>query len=188
MAVAVFPPCCLTWGQVMVDVMRIMVTFFKRSHAHRALTNAPNLAAGHHPPMPPLNTPGRSRTSLDQSLLESLLPSPGSLCVQDFVFALQLSVSPVLCKFWWLYGGVNVDLFEEGLCHTYVCCTQSPWPCSSPLLTVTSTGDTQTQFWPSLCGVFGSLLLRLLLCPWMWDIFFWWDPTFFCQWLFSSVL
>ena len=21
----------------------------------------------------------------------------------------------------------------------------------------------------------------LLLCPWRWGIFFWWDPTFFCQ-------
>ena len=37
-----------------------------------------------------------------------------------------------------------------------VYCTQSPCPCSSPLLTRTSTGDTQTQFWLSLCGVSGS--------------------------------
>ena len=29
---AVFPPCCLTWGQTMVEVMRIMATSFKRSH------------------------------------------------------------------------------------------------------------------------------------------------------------
>ena len=33
---------------------------------------------------------------------------------------------------------------------------QSPCPCSSPLLTHTSAGDTQTQFWLSLCGVSGS--------------------------------
>ena len=33
---------------------------------------------------------------------------------------------PVLCKFWRLYGGVNGDLFQEGLRHTQVYCTQSP--------------------------------------------------------------
>ena len=33
---------------------------------------------------------------------------------------------PVFCKFWLLYSGVNGDLLQEGLCHTQVCCTQSP--------------------------------------------------------------
>ena len=47
------------------------------------------------------------------------------------------------------YGGVNGDLLQEGLCRTQVCSTQSP--CSRPLLTPTSTGDIQTQFWLSLC-------------------------------------
>ena len=62
---------------------------------------------------------------------------------------------PVLCKFWQLCGGVNGDLLQEGLCYTQVCCTQSPCPCGSPLLTRTSTGDTQTQFCLSLCCVPG---------------------------------
>ena len=57
---------------------------------------------------------------------------------------------PVLCKFWQLYGGVNGDLLQEDLCHTH---TQSPCPCGRPLLTRTSTGDTQTQFCLSLCGL-----------------------------------
>ena len=61
-----------------------------------------------------------------------------------------------LCKFWQLYGGINGDLLQEGLCHTQVCCTQSPCPCSSPLLIHTSAGDTQTQLWLSLSGVSGS--------------------------------
>ena len=52
---------------------------------------------------------------------------------------------PVLCKFWQLYGGVTSDLLQEGLCHTQLCCTQSPCPCGRPLPTRTSTGDTQTQ-------------------------------------------
>ena len=105
---------------------------------------------------------------------------------------------PVLGKFWQLYGGVNDDLLQEGLCHTQVYCTQSPCPCSSPLLTHISTGNTQTQFCLSLCGVAGSwytwglfepseslwwvwfyskhdftsptTLLGLLLCSWMWGI------------------
>ena len=51
---------------------------------------------------------------------------------------------PVLCKFWWLYGGVNGNLLQEGLCHTQVCCTQSPCPRGRPLLTHISAGDTQT--------------------------------------------
>ena len=36
-----------------------------------------------------------------------------------------------------LYGGVNGDLLQEGLCHTQDCCTQRPCPCSRPLLTYT---------------------------------------------------
>ena len=71
----------------------------------------------------------------------SFLLDPGA---QGFVCALQESVSPVLCKFWLLYGGVNGNLLQVGLCHTQAHCTQSPWPCSSPRLTHTSTGDTQT--------------------------------------------
>ena len=35
---------------------------------------------------------------------------------------------PVLCKFWWLHGGVSGDLLQECLCHTQVYCTQSPCP------------------------------------------------------------
>ena len=63
---------------------------------------------------------------------------------------------PVLCKFWQLYGGVNGDLFQKDLCHTQVCCTQSPCLCGRLLLTRMFTGDAQTQFFLSLCGVPGS--------------------------------
>ena len=128
----------------MVEVIKIMVTSFKRSHACTAALSAPNPAPGHRQPMPPLETPGYSQASLGQSLVGSLLLSPGTCCAQGFVCALQESVSPVLCKFWRLDGGVNGDLLQEGLCHTQVCCTQSPCPCSRPLLTCTFAGDTQT--------------------------------------------
>ena len=127
----------------MVEVMKIMATSFKRSHARTATLSAPNPAAGHHQPIPLPDTPRHSWASLGQSLVGSLLLSPGSWCTQGSVCALQESVSPVLCKFWWLYGGVNGDLLQESLCHTQVCCTQSPCPCGRPLLAHTSAGDAQ---------------------------------------------
>ena len=89
---------------------------------------------------------GHSWASLGQSLVGSLVLSPESWCTQSFVCALQEFVSSTLCKFWQLDGWVNGDLLQESLCHTQVYYTQSPCPCSSPLLTHTSTGDTQTQF------------------------------------------
>ena len=140
----------------MVEVMKIIATSFKRSHAGTATLSALDLAAGHHRSTPLPETPRHSWASLGQSLVGSLLLFSGSWCAQSFVCALQESVSPVLCKFWWLYGGVNGDLLQESLCHTQVCCTQSPCSRSSPLLTCTSSGDTQTQFCLSLCGVSGS--------------------------------
>ena len=58
------------------------------------------------------------------------------VCTQFCLCPLRVCF-PVLCKFWQLYGGVNGDILQEGLCHTQVCCTQSPCPCGSPLLTRT---------------------------------------------------
>ena len=96
---AVFPPCCLTWKQTMVGVMKIMATFFKRSCAYTVVFNAPDPAAGHCWPRPPLETPGHSQASLHQSLVGWVLLPPEFWCTQGFVSALQESVSPVLCKF-----------------------------------------------------------------------------------------
>ena len=139
-----------------------------------------------------VDTPGQVWVSLLWGHYSFLL-GPGAhkvlLCPPRVYF-------PVLCKFWWLYGGVNSNLLQVGLCHIHVCCTQSPFPCGSPLLTCTSAGDAQTQFCLSLSGVPGSwctqgwfepsehlwqewslilnmnlfappiILLGLLLCPW----------------------
>ena len=45
------------------------------------------------------------------------------------------------------------------------------------------------QIWGLILNAISpSYHLGLLLCPWTWGIFFWWDPTFSCQWLFSSEL
>ena len=141
-----------------------MATSFKRSHACTATLTAPNPVAGHHQPTPPLKTPGLSWASLGQSPVGSLLPSPGFWC-KRFCLCPPRVCFPVLYKFWQLCGGVNGNLLPEGLCHTQVCCTQSPGPCGSPLLTRTSTGDTQTQFCLSLCGVSGSWCTQGLFEP-----------------------
>ena len=95
-----------------------MATSFKRSHAHTATLSAPDPAAGHHQLMPPPETPEHSQANVGQSLVGSPLLSPGSWCAKGSVCALQESVSPVLCKFWWYYGEANGDPLQEGLCHT----------------------------------------------------------------------
>ena len=135
----------------MVEVMKIMVTSFKRSHACTAALSAPTLCR-------PLPTYASSRDSWTLTGKSGLVcfGVAGSWCAQGFVCAFQESVSAVLCKFWFLYGKVNGKLLQEGLCHTQAYCTQSPCPCSGPLLTHTSSGDTQTQVCLSLCGVSGS--------------------------------
>ena len=137
----------------MVEIMKIMVTSFKMSHAGIAALSAPNPAAGYHWPTPPPETPGHSWANLGQSLVGSLLLSPGSWCAQGFICALQVSVSPVLCKIWQLYDGVNGDLLQEGLCPMPYPHWLHPDPL--PLLhsTAVCTEDSQTQFWLSLCGV-----------------------------------
>ena len=147
------PSLLLTWGQTMVEVMKIMATSFKRSHDALLHSLPPTLqqaTTDPHPCWRLLDTPGQVWVSLLLGYYSFLL-GPG---VQGSVCAFQEPVSPVLCKFWRLYGGVHGDLL--GLCHTQACCTQSPWPCGSPLLTHTSTGNTQKQFCLSLCGVSGS--------------------------------
>ena len=91
---------------------------------HRS-SQCPNLAAGHLLPTPPPETPGHSWAGLGQSLVGSLLLlGPG---VHNVLFVPSRSVfPPVLCKFWRFYAAVNVDLLQEGLCHTQVhlilCC------------------------------------------------------------------
>ena len=102
----------------MVEVMEMLATSFKRSHAGTAALSGPNTEkARKFQPMSLPETPGRSQTNLGQSLVGLLLLSPESWCTQGFVCALQESVFPVLFKFWWLYGGVNGNRLQEGLCY-----------------------------------------------------------------------
>ena len=107
------------------------------------------------PPLTHAST-GDSRTVTDKSRSVScgvIAPLSWVLVHTRFCLCSPRVYFPVLCKFWQLYGGGNGDLLQEGLCHTQVCCTESPHPCGSPLMTCTSTWDVQTQFCLSLCGV-----------------------------------
>ena len=92
----------------MVEVMKIMATSFKRSSAQIAALSSPDPAAGHHQPKLTPEAHGPSQASLGQSLVRSPLFSSMPWYAKGFVCALQESVSPVVCKFWQLYGGLVV--------------------------------------------------------------------------------
>ena len=57
----------------------------RKAHACTATLSSPIPAAGHHQPIPSPETPGHSRASLGQSLVGSLLLSPGSWHSEDSV-------------------------------------------------------------------------------------------------------
>ena len=139
--------------------MKIMATSFKMSHVcvllHSVLPTLQQATS----PLP--ETPGHSQASLGQSLVGSLLLSPGSWYIQGSC----VPYFPALCKFWQLCGGVNGHLLQEGFCHTQVCYTQSPCLCGSPLLTHTSTRDIQTQFCLSICEVSESWCAQCFFKP-----------------------
>ena len=85
--------------------------------------------------------------------------NPGLLHCRQMLYHLSYQGSSQL------YGGINGNLLQEGLYHTQIYCTQSCCPCSSPLLTHTSSGNTQTLFCLSLCGVSGSWCSQGLFEP-----------------------
>ena len=136
--------------------MKIMVTSFKKSRALTAALTAPQPSS--RPPLTHVSTrdswtflgkSGSVSCGVTASFSWVLVHTRFCLCPPRVCF-------PSVCKFWWLYGGFNGDLLQERLCHTQIHCAQSPCLCGRPLLTCTSTRDTQTLFWLSLCGVSGS--------------------------------
>ena len=136
-----------------------MVTSFKSSHARTAA----NPAAGHHWLTFLLESPGHSWASLGQSLVGSLLLSPGSWYTQGFVCALQESVSSVLCKFWWLSGEVNLPrglMPYPGLLHLELLPLQQSTADPNPA------GYTQTHSCQSLLGLWVLLHPRFVWALW----------------------
>ena len=98
------PFLLFTWGQTMVEVMKIMVTSFKRSQACTTILSTSDPAAGHHRPTPPPETP-RHSWQVWVSLL--WVTAPFSWVSVHKLLLCPLRVrSPVLCKFWGLSGGL----------------------------------------------------------------------------------
>ena len=102
------PSLLFIWGQTMEKVMKIMATSFKRSHACTATLTAPNPAAGHHGPKPPLETPGHSWSSLGGLLWDhcSFFLGPGAhrFCLspprvfsQSFVSSVRIVITLLQC-------------------------------------------------------------------------------------------
>ena len=131
----------------------MMVTSFKTFHAHTAALSAPTLQPATSDPclcQRPLDTHRRVWVSLLQGLC-SFLPDPGThkvLFVPSKSLFSQSSVSSGSS----MVGLMAISSKRACLCY----CTLSPHPCGRPLLTCPSAGNTQTQFWLSLCGVSGS--------------------------------
>ena len=124
----------------MVEVMKIMVTSFKRSH--------PNPAAGHPWPTPPLETPGHSRASLGQSLgdLCSFFLGPEAHKVLFIPFKSLFPQSSVSA------GSAMVGLMVTSSKRAYAIswstaprAPQNPFPCSRPLMCI-STGEVKWAF------------------------------------------
>ena len=110
----------------MVEVMKIMATSFKRSYACTVHSVPPALQQA---TMNPHST-GNSWTLIGKSGSVSCgITAPFSwvLVCTRLCLCPPRDYFPVLCKFWQLYGRVNGDLLQEGLCHPQVCCTQ-PYP------------------------------------------------------------
>ena len=81
-----------TWGQTMVEVMKIMATSFK-GPMHAMLHSMPPTHIGHHRPIPPRETPGHLQASLGQSLVGLLFLSTESWRTRGSTCALQETIS-----------------------------------------------------------------------------------------------
>ena len=96
-----------TWAQTMVEVMKIMLTSLRRSHACTATVCAPNPAAGHPWPTPSLEILGHPQASPGQSPVGSLFLSPGSWCTrfccafQECISQSCVSSGSSMMGFWW---------------------------------------------------------------------------------------
>ena len=149
----------------MMEVIKIMATSSKR--AMHALLHSVPLALQRPPPTQA--SAGDSWILTGKSGSVSCgVTAPFSWVLVHTRFCLCPSsvCFPVLCKFWQPYGVVNGDLLLESLCHTYVCCTQSPCPCGNPLLTRTSIGDTNTVLSQSLQGLWVLVCTRFVWALW----------------------
>ena len=144
--------------------MKIMATSFQRSHARTATLTASSPAAGHHRPTPPPETPGHPQASPLLSPVGSLLFSPGSWCTR-FCCALQETISQSCVD----SGNSMVGLMVTSSKRSYAI-PKSAAPRAPALVAghggpIPNSGDTQTQFCFSLCGVSESWCAQGLFEP-----------------------
>ena len=107
----------------MVEVMKIVVTFFKRSHACTASLSASKTAAGHSRPMPPPETPGHSWAYLGQFLVWVsffLLGLGASMDVQIFKLDLEKGrgTRDQVANIHWIIE--NAREFQKNICPCFI--------------------------------------------------------------------
>ena len=137
---AVFPHCYLTWGQTMVELMKIMATSFKSSPA-RTATLSPRS-----PPKQATTNPHVCWTLLGESESVSCgVTAPFSwVLMHKVLFVPSKSLFPQSC----VSSGSMVWFMATSSKRAYaISRTLHPesLPCGRPLLSHTSSGDTQTQ-------------------------------------------
>ena len=138
----------------MLEVMKITVTFCKRPHAQTATLSVPNPPAGH----------------LNLCLCQRLLDTHRQVCISllwghcsfllgpavcKVLFVPCKSVSPVLCKFWRLYGGLMATSSKKAYAIPRSAAPRAPAPVAGHCWPTPpqETLNTQRQVWLSLCGV-----------------------------------
>ena len=99
----------------MMEVMKIMGTSFKRSHACTATLSAPSPAAGHHQAMPLLETPRHSQASLGQRWPAAGL---GALSVAMHSWDLLKEIAIIFITFIILWPQVNLYTGQEATVRT----------------------------------------------------------------------
>ena len=130
------------------------------------LFNAPAPAAGHLWPTPPPGTPGHPWASLGLSLVGSLLLPPGSWCIQGSVCALHESVSPVLCKFCWLYGGLMATSSKRAYATPRSTAPGAPAPEAAHCWPYLFRRHPNTVLSESLCGLWVLVCTRYVWALW----------------------
>ena len=195
------PSLFLTWDQTMEAAMNTMSTSFKRSCAHSATLSAPNLAAVHRCPHTSAGTSWTLTGKSGSFPCGVTAPFSWVLVHTGLACALQESVSPVLCKFWWLCGRVNGQFLQEGLWNTRSAAPRARshvaghWQPVTPQETLKHSKASLVQFlwglqvhtsfvWAIWASPVGKgfdfrynfappiIFLGFLLFPWTWGIFF----------------
>ena len=156
-------PCLLfAWGQTMVEVMEITVTSFKRSHACTATLSAPNHVGGHRRPTLPLENPGHWQASPCQSLVGSLLLSPGFWCTRFCLCPPRIYFPTCISS-----DSSMVGLMATSSKRAAIPKSASPRaPASAADHCWSNHHRRRSQFCLSLCGVPGSWCTRFVWALW----------------------